>query len=654
MSVLGNSSNQKFNAFQAVIGFFLESKQCPEVILEMAAHMGISVSIQSISRMVNSLSRKAEERIKNLGPSNHIYDNFDMEFPVAHPTPDHQKVHLSATAATFVPYQDVDHSLDLRFTQELRETSEYNINLSPDDPRIYKPQFDDVYPTTPLTEHGEDQEMSPYDALAWHFRSILIEHGGTGFAQFKSKLGQPASIQSLPVKKTSQHPGRAMHADESIYDGNWEVLLHLCQQKDWLDAELELFLELFHSDLATRERLEELRRMRVMKHSAKNRLDFIIFVLGLFHLKMAAANAYWRIHVEPKNDRDEPLGVYEYISYLRPKATAEFTSKNGPGFRPMHEVIHHTTWTDILECWAVEVKDQLGLISLEAFAASDPSWDDIVSMSETLVQKYLPTDDFSDEREKVKTERDTVFENLRLRNQHGLLYLELARAMNYGDVGRILQLFPYYIAIFTATGKDKYATHMIKFYTDLNHVYPPRLRKAILRNWLCNPKGTPDGFRALDWLQELNNLYTKVSQTNIVTCENQLSSGQVIFARQGPNRTKELVFKRSVLLEVYRSMQRSIEENFYLNHCTVHHTKPTMTKTLLRLRNQLAILDGFRFKKGRSTSTPASGRSWVVHDAISEGFALLVQKKSLYTVGESSTEESETTNQITSDDLGVL
>ncbi len=93
-----------------------------------------------------------------------------------------------------------------------------------------------------------------------------------------------------------------------------------------------------------------------------------------------------------------------------------------------------------------------------------------------------------------------------LRNQHGLLYLELARAMNYGDMGRILQLFPYYIAIFTATGKEKYATHMIKFYTDLNHVYPPRLREAVLQNWLCNLKGTPDGFRALDWLQELNNL----------------------------------------------------------------------------------------------------------------------------------------------------
>ncbi len=138
---------------------------------------------------------------------------------------------------------------------------------------------------------------------------------------------------------------------------------------------------------------------------------------------------------------------------------------------------------------------------------------------------------------------------------------------------------------------------MIKFYTDLNHVYPPRLREAVLQNWLCNPKGTPDGFRALDWLQELNNLYTKASLVPY-TFISMLIGNKVMFAGQGPNCTKELVFKRSVLLKVYRSMQRTIEDNFHLSHHTVHHTKPAMTKPLQRLRTQIANLDGHRFKKG--------------------------------------------------------
>ncbi len=147
-----------------------------------------------------------------------------------------------------------------------------------------------------------------------------------------------------------------MHADESTYDGNWEVLVNVGKQRDWTDEELEWFLELFHGDLAMRDCLEGLRRMRVIEKSAKNRLDFIVFVLGLFHLKMAAANAYWCIHVEPKDDHDEPSGVFEYINYLRPKATVEFAAKNGPGFRSMHEFIYHVTWTDLLECWSLEAK----------------------------------------------------------------------------------------------------------------------------------------------------------------------------------------------------------------------------------------------------------------------------------------------------------
>ncbi|KAK0495074.1 hypothetical protein EDD18DRAFT_1106910 [Armillaria luteobubalina] len=552
LAIVGNSTNQRFNAFQAVMGFFLESKQCPEVILETAAHIGISTSVQSVARMVNSLSKKAEERLRTLTDDmNRVYDNFDMDFAVAHPTPDHQKSHLSATAATFVPFNDVVRDRDLRFTKELRETSIYNINLDPDDPKIYKPRYDDILPQSPMLLSNELGGKSLYDAFAWHVRSILIEHGGAGFSRFKSELGQPEGVQVLPVKKTFQYPGRAMHADEGTYDGNWDVLLNMLKQKPVSDADLEVYIQLYHGDLATKERIEGLRRMRVIERTAKNRLDFIAFCIGLLHLRMAASDFYWRVHVEPSQDRDEPLGVFEYINFLRPKATAEFTSKKGPSFRAMHEVIHHTTWVDILDCCMHVVKDNYGFDTLEAYAESeDVTWSDIISLSRDVVKKYLPEPGaFTDQREKDKTERDTVFENMCLRNQHGLLYLELGHAMNWGDVGRILELFPFYIAIFTATGKDKYAKHMIKFFTDLNHVYPPPLREAVLRNWLCNPTGTPDGFRAMDWLQELNNLYTKV-----------------IFAGQGPNHTKDLVFKRSILLEVYRSTQHTIEENFHLTN----------------------------------------------------------------------------------------
>ncbi|KAJ3824469.1 hypothetical protein F5880DRAFT_1480156, partial [Lentinula raphanica] len=281
-----------------------------------------------------------------------------------------------------------------------------------------------------------------------------------------------------------------------------------------------------------------------------------------------------------------------------------------PSFQSMHDAIHHVVWTDILQCFTHEVKLQYGFETLSAFGESKPSWDEVVKLSEQIVSKYLPGRHFNQRKQKPATERDFVFENLVIRNRDGLMYLGFSQAINYGDVGRILQLFPYLIATFAAVGKHKYATHMTRFLTDLNRRYPPALREAVLQNWLFNSKGTPDGFRPFDWLQEFNNLYTKA-----------------IFSGEGPNHTRQLIFKRSVLLEVYRAMQQTVEENFFLTHRTVHHSKPTMTNTLRSLGRVVASLEICVFKPGRSTSTVGSQNRWTVQDAMIEGFAMLSQKK---------------------------
>jgi hypothetical protein len=213
--------------------------------------------------------------------------------------------------------------------------------------------------------------------------------------------------------------------------------------------------------------------MRVIEHSAKNRLGWVVFVPGLFHLKMACTDAFWRIHISPKKGQGDATGFFEYICHLRPRETGKFATS--PGFRCLHDSIHHGTWADVLDCWRLEAAKQ-GFNSLDKFAGSNPDWLVIEMLSEGMVREYLPGSDFQDVRENLDSERDIRFENQALRKQHSLLYLELSHAMNHGDVGRILRVFPYWIAIFTATGKHKYAAHMTQFKTYLDHVYPPRLR----------------------------------------------------------------------------------------------------------------------------------------------------------------------------------
>ena len=71
-----------------------------------------------------------------------------------------------------------------------------------------------------------------------------------------------------------------------------------------------------------------------------------------------------------------------------------------------------------------------GFNSHVAFTDSKPSW--------VMVKRYIPSKDFDEKREELKTKNDIVFKNVALHKKHGLLYLELSHAMNYGDIGHIL------------------------------------------------------------------------------------------------------------------------------------------------------------------------------------------------------------------------
>jgi len=91
------------------------------------------VSLGTVQNTVKSLRKHANAQIKLLPPEN-IY-NFNMDFKVAEPVAGHQGMHMT-TATTFTPY--VGTSLDdLHFTKELHETSRFNKDLHPSDPKIY-------------------------------------------------------------------------------------------------------------------------------------------------------------------------------------------------------------------------------------------------------------------------------------------------------------------------------------------------------------------------------------------------------------------------------------------------------------------------------------------------------------------------------------
>jgi hypothetical protein len=189
--ILGHSSNESFNMFQCLIGFFCISKCTPEVICKMLAHMGILASLSTTRNTVKSLQTHENACLKSLPPVNMIYDNFNMDFKVAQPITGRQGLHMSATAATFAPYVDISLD-DLHFTKELYATSRFNINLQPDNLIIYRPSASDLIPKDLIQAStlAASRLDSVNRAFTWHMWAILMERAGirgisssTGFAR---------------------------------------------------------------------------------------------------------------------------------------------------------------------------------------------------------------------------------------------------------------------------------------------------------------------------------------------------------------------------------------------------------------------------------------------------------------------------------------
>ncbi|KAG1832262.1 hypothetical protein DFJ58DRAFT_671175 [Suillus subalutaceus] len=360
---------------------------------------------------------------------------------------------------------------------------------------------------------------------------------------------------------------------------------------------------LIHGDLLTKERLDAIHEARSIEDTPKHCFEFLVFIPGLFHFKMACADALWRIWIKPKEGRNDMNSLFQHVGVLRPHESGKFSTN--PGFRRMHDVVHHDLWASILNCWETEASERnSSWDSLEAFAKSKPMPEMIVEMSESIVEKYIATSKtVSSANQLPAKERDWRFENQTLQNRDELLYVDLCHAMNSGDIGRVEASILPWIYMFKLTGKPKYAYQMTRFMIYMCYVYTTDLRQIIRLNWLCNPTGQAFKFCPVDWLVERNNLYTKV-----------------IFAGKGSNRTIQHIIQELPLIELYQACHVMVENGFHLQNCTIKHAPPNMVKTLEELKQEIQKCSPHKTKAGRTAD-------YAVCNWIAAGIELLMQYK---------------------------
>ncbi|KAI6033383.1 hypothetical protein EDC04DRAFT_2868871 [Pisolithus marmoratus] len=228
---------------------------------------------------------------------------------------------------------------------------------------------------------------------------------------------------------------------------------------------------LFHGDLGTAECIHAILQCQAVEDSPCNQCQYVIFIPGLFHLKMAAADALWHAFIHPMAARHDDTSLMHDVGILQPKEMGIYQSK--PGFRHMHQLITYSGICQRLDCWQSEVANlDLRLKSLEAFADMRPTFTQVKEIATMIACKSVTTNALERVHWKPSSQHDMQLENALIINKYMLLYEELMHVMNISDITQVELCIVAWILIFKATGKHKYAAYMMEFLLNVHFLYP--------------------------------------------------------------------------------------------------------------------------------------------------------------------------------------
>ncbi|KAG1905442.1 uncharacterized protein F5891DRAFT_1183389 [Suillus fuscotomentosus] len=257
-----------------------------------------------------------------------------------------------------------------------------------------------------------------------------------------------------------------MDVNNSTVTGNIQAIERLMVQGGVFDpAEVEdgespdvtEYVVLVHGDLGMGECIASMQQHWSIETTPWWRFQHIVFVPGLFHLKMAAADAIWRALIQPMSAHQDQTSLMHDIAQLRPRETGIFRSK--PGFWMMHQLIGHDGICRHLDCWRIEVEKMNNAHkTLDDFAILKPSLEELKEIANRLTREYIATYRLTRVRRQPDQRRDKQYENNLLINKYFLLYEELSYVMNIGDIAHVETCIIAWTLIFKATGKHKYAT----------------------------------------------------------------------------------------------------------------------------------------------------------------------------------------------------
>ncbi|KAF8171789.1 hypothetical protein K438DRAFT_1981940 [Mycena galopus ATCC 62051] len=297
ISIMMQSRNSKANALESIFGIFLHSTNTPEKVIQALAHMGISISPTAIHRAIHSLSAETADTLREMGQT------------LLSLSPKIEQAADPLTHLTFRALICLEHGVvlaDLECSEVLWSKSGLNPNqLGPS--TIPTPNIDMLYP-----EKDDPSGMTRRERWnARKFKADLYEH--SGHTEFSTRtLNPPESVEQIPVVQMRYAPARSMDINQSTHAGNISAIENLPSQggvgppPPSLDPKekdpakiaqhkrlrqlvsIAKYVVLFFGDLGTYERVQGVLLRRSIEATPWRRHQFMVFVMGFFHLKTAA------------------------------------------------------------------------------------------------------------------------------------------------------------------------------------------------------------------------------------------------------------------------------------------------------------------------------------------------------------------------------
>jgi hypothetical protein len=334
-------------------------------------------------------------------------------------------------------------------------------------------------PLTPLNILDLANEAYPriYTHTKYQVLRILLDAPAFDFSTYEYRgsphLQPPAPIHQLPCGKehiTLQFLLGTVNIPEASYEDN------SCLIKEWLSQlkldspEMQQHLGLkklivWVGDQLTVDRLRNLFKFRAEDLNSFDRLDWMLFTFGWFHLLMAAANSFHRQYLGTA----QGCGLSQAFDVLEKKGLGSISTK-GPFYHDLNETLYTVAAAHLREDWLLISKAK----SLEDLRRQSPEV--LVALAEQIVQEHASSSALEHIDARPENQRDEVKRQTIMWNRDILQYIVLDQAVKHGDVGLMEDSLPQLLFRFIGGKNSNYSIEVLELLQGLHREWPLEIK----------------------------------------------------------------------------------------------------------------------------------------------------------------------------------